>query len=89
MTPEEKHVIFYKDIPIGEYGRLIDLRLYDMTDIYLDNIEHFDNEGEMQRNIETLLANLYEFLKGNLPGGVRFQVLTEMVRSTRVLDLIK
>lgn len=89
MTPEEKHIIFYKDIPIGEYGRLIDLRLYDMTDIYLDNIEHFDNEGEMQRNIETLLANLYEFLKGNLPGGVRFQVLTEMVRSTRVLDLIR
>jgi len=89
MTPEEKHVIFYKDIPIGEYGRISDLRLYEMTDIYLDNIEHFDDGGETQSNIETLLANLYEFLKGNLPGGVRFQAMTEMVHSTRVLDLIK
>lgn len=89
MTPEEKHVIFYKNIPIGEYGRLSDLRLYDMADIYLDNIECFDDDDEMQKNIETLLANLYEFLRGNLPGGVRFQALTEMIRSTRVLDLIK
>ena len=89
MTAKGMHIIYYKDIPIGEYGSIADLRLYSLFDIYLDNADKFDDEGRIQDSIETVLANLHTFLSGNLPQGIRYKILTEKMQSTGLLDLIK
>ncbi len=89
MTAKGRHVIYYKEIPVGEYDSIADLRLYSPADIYLDNADKFDDEGIMQDSIETVLANLHTFLSGNLPQGIRYKILTEKMQSTGLLDLIK
>lgn len=89
MTAKGRHIIYYKEIPVGEYDSIADLRLYSPADIYLDNVDKFDDEGIMQDSIETVLANLHTFLSGNLPQGIRYKILTEKMQSTGLLDLIK
>lgn len=89
MTVKGRHTIYYKDIPIGEYSSVTDLRLYSFSDIYLDNADKFDDEGKMHYSIETVLANFHTFLTGNLPQGIRYKILTEKRQSASLLDLIK
>ena len=89
MTAKGRHIIYYKEIPVGEYDSIADLRLYSPADIYLDNADKFDDEGIMQDSIETVIANLHTFLSGNLPQGIRYKILTEKMQSTGLLDLIK
>lgn len=89
MAAEGRHIIYYKEIPIGEYSSIADLRLYSPADIYLDNADRFDDGGRMQDSIETVLANLHTFLAGNLPQGIRYKILTEKMQSTGLLDLIR
>lgn len=84
---ESKHIVFYKDIPIAEYTSERDLRTYDPAEIYINNIDDFDTVEDVQALLNILLSNLYDFFKGNLPSGIRYQVLTEQAQSVDVLKL--
>lgn len=82
-----RHTIYYENIPIADYCTINDIKPRDPHEIFINNVDRFDSPEEAEAFVQVVLPYLYNFIKGNLPGGVRYQSLTEQVGGIDILAM--
>ena len=82
-----RHTIYYENIPIADYCTINDIKPRDPQEIFIDNIDRFDSPEEADEFVRTIFSNLFNFIKGNLPEGIRYQSLAEQTGGTDILRM--
>lgn len=82
-----RHTIYYKNIPIADYCTINDIKPRDPHEIFINNIDRFDSPEEADAFVRTIFSNLFSFIKGNLPEGIRYQSLAEQTGGTDILSM--
>lgn len=82
-----RHTIYYENIPIADYCTINDIKPRDPHEIFNDNIDRFDSPEEADEFVRTIFSNLFSFIKGNLPEGIRYQSLAEQTGGTDILRM--
>lgn len=83
----QKHTIYYKNIPIADYYTIDDIKMRDPNEIFIDNIDRFDSAEDVAEFVKAIFSNLFYFLKGNIPEGIRYQSLAEQSNNINVLEI--
>ena len=82
-----RHTIYYENIPIADYCTINDIKPRDPHEIFIDNIDRFGSPEEADEFVRTIFSNLFSFIKGNLPEGIRYQSLAEQTGGTDILRM--
>lgn len=82
-----RHTIYYENIPIADYCTINDIKPRDPHEIFINNIDRFDSPEEADAFVRTIFSNLFSFIKGNLPEGIRYQSLAEQTGGTDILSM--
>ncbi len=82
-----RHTIYYENIPIADYHTVNDIKPRDPHEIFINNLDRFDSPEDAEEFVRVIFSNLFNFFKGNLPEGIRYQSLAEQASDTDILGM--